>query len=116
MSKDALSQMQGLVQAAVRDARGDMRGDALARLAASLEPQVWLIVGAMPDLIAVGIAARSLDLGRLNWARAVLEEILNFDEQVVERIARGIVVLLDDEIRLYRERAKRRGQRFTSAD
>jgi len=116
MSQDALNQMRDLVRAAVRQAQGDM-SDVLTTLAARLEPQVWLTVGAIPDLAALGTTSRSLDHGRLNWARSVLKSILQaLDELAVERIARGIVVLLDDEIRAHRERAKRREQRLRSPD
>jgi|GEM_PF-4159930 len=106
MSKDALNQLRELLRAAVTRAGGDLTGEALTMLAAHVKTRVWLIVGVVPDLAELGTPARSRDQGRVTWARDLLREMLPGFE-AVDRIARGLVALLDDEIRTYQEKSHR---------
>jgi|RhiMetdeSRZDD1v2_1073273.scaffolds.fasta_scaffold08796_4 hypothetical protein len=107
MSKDALNQLRELLRTAVTRAGGDLTGEALAMLAAHVKTRVWLIVGVVPDLAELGAPARSRDQGRVTWARDLLRDMLPGFE-AVDRIARGLVDLLDDEIRTYQEKSHRR--------
>ncbi len=106
MSKDALNQLRELLRTAVTRAGGDPTGEALAMLAAHVKTRVWLIVGVVPDLAELGAPARSRDQGRVIWARDLLRGMLPGFE-AVDRIARGLVDLLDDEIRTYQEKSRR---------
>ena len=106
MSKDALNQWRELLRAAVTRAGGDLTGEALTMLAAHVRTRVWLIVGVVPDLAELGASARSRDQGRVTWARDLLRDMLPGFE-AVDRIARGLVDLLDDEIRTYQEKRAR---------
>jgi hypothetical protein len=109
MSKDALNQLRELLRAAVTRAGGDLTGEALNMLAARVKTRVWLIVGTVPDLTELGATVRSWDQGRVTWARDLLGGILSgFEQRAVDRIARGLLRLLDDEIRTYQEKRHRR--------
>lgn len=110
MSKDALNQLRELLRTAVTRAGGDLRGEALTMLAAHVKTRVWLIVGVVPDLAELGAPARSRDQERVTWARDLLRGMLPGFE-AVDRIARGLVDLLDDEIRTYQEKSHRRERR-----
>jgi len=106
MSKDALNQLRELLRAAVTRAGGDLTGEALTMLTAHVKTRVWLIVGVVPDLAELGAPTRSRDQARVTWARDLLREMLPGFE-AVDRIARGLVDLLDDEIRTYQEKSPR---------
>ena len=110
MSKDALNQLRELLRTAVTRAGGDLTGEALTMLAAHVKTRVWLIVGVVPDLAELGASARSRDQGRVTWARDLLRDMLPGFE-AVDRIARGLVDLLDDEIQTYQEKSHRRERR-----
>ena len=105
MSKDALNQLRELLRAAVTRAEGDLTGE-VTMLAAHVKTRVWLIVGVVPDLAELGAPPRSRDQGRVTWARDLLRDMLPGFE-AVDRIARGLVDLLDDEIRTYQEKRAR---------
>ena len=112
MSKDALNQLRELLRAAVTCAGGDLTGEPLTMLAAHVKTRVWLIVGVVPDLAKLGAAVRSRDQERVTWARDLIRDILpGFEQRAVERIARGLAGLLDDEIRTYQEKRHRRERR-----
>jgi hypothetical protein len=112
MSKDALNQLRELLRAAVTRAGGDLTGEALNMLAARVKTRIWLIVGTVPDLTELGATVRSWDQGRVTWARDLLGGILpGFEQRAVDRIARGLLRLLDDEIRTYQEKRHRRERR-----
>jgi hypothetical protein len=102
MSKDALNQLRELLRAAVTRAGGDLTSEALTMLAAHLKTRVWLIVGVAPDLAELGARSRSRDRQRISWARDLLLDMLPGFE-ALDRIARGLGDLLEDEIRTYQE-------------
>jgi hypothetical protein len=112
MSKDALNQLRELLRAAVTGAGGNLAGEQLTMLAAHVKTRVWLIVGVVPDLAELGAAMRSWDQGRITWARDLLRDILpSFEQRAVDRIARGLVGPLDDELRTYQEKHHRSERR-----
>src|ERR1700730_2388871 len=103
MSKAALNQLRELLRAAVTGAGGDLTSEALTMLAAQLKTRVWLMVGVAPDLAELGARARSRDRQRTSWARDLLLDMLPGFE-ALDRIARGLGDLLEDEIRTYQEK------------
>jgi hypothetical protein len=110
MSTDALNQLREMLRASVTHAEGELTDEAMTLLAAEAKARVWLFVGAVPELTELGATVRSRDQGRVTWARELLGSILpGFERR--DRIAQGLLGLLDDEIRTYRETRKRREQR-----
>jgi hypothetical protein len=110
MSTDALNQLREMLRAAVTRAGGDLTGETMTLLAAEAKARVWLFVGAVPELTELGATVRSRDPGRVTWARELVGSILpGFERR--DRIAQGLVGLLDDEVRTYRETRKRRERR-----
>jgi hypothetical protein len=113
MSRDALTQVSEMLRAVVTRAGGDLTDEAMTLLAAEAKARVWLFVGAAPELTELGATVRSRDQGRITWARELVGSILpGFERR--DRIAQGLVGLLDDEVRTYREKRQRRDPRSRS--
>ena len=102
MSKAALRELSALLRAAVARAGGNGSAVTTDEFAAKLSTRVWLFVGATPELIERGRAVRQRDQQQVNWARDLVGGMLRHP-QTADRVARGLVDLLDDEIRTYQE-------------
>lgn len=111
MSREALKELRAVLQVTLMRAGGDLNAARMDELAADLKSRIWLFVGASPDLIWRGTDARQRDQGRVNWARALVGEMLR-DVEFVERAARGLADVLEDEARLYRRDQERRRRRL----
>jgi hypothetical protein len=102
MSKAALSELSTLLRETVTRAGGKGSAVTMDKLAAQLSTRVWLLIGATPDLVKRGRGVRRRDQQQVNWARDLVGGMLRHP-QTADRVARGLVDLLDDEIRTYQE-------------
>jgi hypothetical protein len=107
MSKAALRQLRALLRAVVTRAGGNGSAVTTDEFAAQLSTRVWLFVGAMPELIERGGAVRQRDQQQVNWARDLTGGMFRH-AQTADRVARGLVDLLDHEIRTYQEEREAR--------
>jgi len=107
MSKAAVRELSALLRAAVT--RGGGNGSAVTtdEFAAQLSTRVWLFVGATPELIERGRAVRQRDQQQVKWARGLVRGIYQH-AQTADRVARGLLDLLDHEIRTYQEEREAR--------
>jgi hypothetical protein len=102
MSKAALSELSTLLRETVTHAGGKGSAVTMDKLAAQLSTRAWLLIGATPDLVERGRIVRRRDQQQFNWARDLVGGMLR-DPQTADRVAWGLVHLLDDEIRTDQE-------------